>query len=490
MNISDFLTLIIGYFILLYLISFWVSRKKGSNLFFFSSGKNNKWYIIAVSMIGTTLSGITFISVPGKVATMHWGYLIFILGNILGILFVIFVLLPLYYQLKVISIYSYIGVRFNLPMQKIAASLFLVARSVATAGRLYLILMTLHFFVFEPMGISFITTSFICIFFIWLYTFRGGLGTIIWTDLLQTCILLSAVILSFYYLNRELGFNFGESLQTIFKDPKSQLTHFNDFFTNTQHTYKQFIGGLVIGIAAVGADQDLMQKNLALPDIREAQKEMLTYTGVFLIINICFLCIGVLLYLYAEKSGIPTPANSDFLYPDIALNHLPLGAGVFFILGLTAATFASTDASLTAMTTSFCIDILDFEKKENEKKLRFIRSVVHAGFSGTLFFIGLLLYTFNDEAMVITIFKLTGYTYGPLLSLFLFGLWVKKRTLTHYRSAILIAILSPVLTFFIQFFLSRYRYYEFGYDLIVLNTLLSFIGVYLISSKKTNDYAA
>ena len=379
MSPNILLAFIIGYFLMLISISFFTSKKSSDNSTFFIANRNSKWYLVAFGMIGTALSGVTFISVPGQVGSLaghQFEYFQFVIGNALGFIVVATVLLPLYYRMNLTSIYSYIERRLGVVSYKTAAGIFLLSRTIGSAFRLYLVVIVLQKFIFDSYGVPFFATVLISLGLIWLYTFKGGLKTIIITDTLQTTFLVLSVVLTIYFICSSLDLGFVEAFETIKTSGYSKIFFFDDFVSNKFHISKQIIGGMFVTIAMIGLDQDLMQKNLSCKNIGEAQKNMFTFTGIFLVINLFFLSVGALLYVYANKNGIAIPVDAtgsprtDFLFPEIALNHLTVVPAIVFMLGLTAATFATTDSALTALTTSFCVDFLGFDKKEdiNSKK--------------------------------------------------------------------------------------------------------------------------
>src|SRR5579859_1118711 len=367
------LCFIIGYFLVLLVISWLTSRKSSDNDTFFVANRNSKWYLVAFGMIGTALSGVTFISVPGKVGAPtgdQFAYFQFILGNAAGFIIIATVLLPLYYRLKLTSIYGYIEQALGAWSYKTAAAIFLVSRTIGSAFRLYLVVIVLQKFIFDSYHIPFAVTVLICLVLIWSYTFKGGLKTIIITDSLQTFFLVSSVFLSIYFICRSLDMNIFQAADAIENSSYSKIFFLDNFLGSKLHLTKQFLGGLFITIGMTGLDEDLMQKNLSMSNIKEAQKNMFSFTSVFVIINIFFLSVGALLYIYATRYGIKVD-KTDYLYPTIALKYLGVVPAVVFMLGLTAATFATTDSALTALTTSFCVDFLGFTKNKdlNSKKM-------------------------------------------------------------------------------------------------------------------------
>jgi Na+/proline symporter len=489
MSPAVLLSFIVGYFLVLMVISWLTSRKSSSNDTFFVANRNSKWYLVAFGMIGTALSGVTFISVPGKVGAPtgdQFEYFQFVLGNAAGFIIIASVLLPLYYRLKLTSIYSYIEGVLGQWSYKTAAGIFLVSRIIGSAFRLYLVVIVLQKFIFDSYHIPFAVTGLICLALIWSYTFRGGLKTIIITDSLQTFFLVSSVFLSIIFICRSMHFNLFEAAEAIKNSSYSKIFFFSNFLSSKFHFVKAFLGGLFITVAMTGLDQDLMQKNLSLKNIHEAQKNMFSFTGVFVVINIFFLSVGALLWLYANQHGIKVD-KTDYLYPTIALKYLGLVPAMVFMLGLTAATFATTDSALTALTTSFCVDFLGFDKKAvtNSKKLVNTRHWVHIGFSGLMFLTIVIFNSVNNAAVVTAIFKVASYTYGPLLGLYSFGLFVSKRRQVYDKAVPFICLVSPAICYYLSLYSDKLLGgYVFDNELILVNGLITFVGLLIASAPK------
>lgn len=488
MTSAVLLSFIIGYFLVLLVISWLTSRKSADNDTFFVANRNSKWYLVAFGMIGTALSGVTFISVPGKVGAPsgdQFAYFQFILGNAAGFIIVATVLLPLYYRMKLTSIYSYIEHALGTWSYKTAAGIFLLSRTIGSAFRLYLVVIVLQRFIFDSYGIPFFVTVIICLLLIWAYTFKGGLKTIIITDSLQTLFLVSSVFLSIYFICRSLDMTVFEAVEAVKNSSYSKIFFFDDFMTSHFHIGKQFIGGMFITIGMVGLDQDLMQKNLSLKNIREAQKNMFSFTGVFVVINIFFLCVGAMLYMYAAKYGV-TVEKTDYLYPTIALQYLGVIPAIVFMLGLTAATFATTDSALTALTTSFCVDFLNFNKGKdvNSKENVATRHYVHVGFSVLLLLTIVIFNAINDTAVVNAIFKVASYTYGPLLGLYSFGLFMGSRQVRD-KLVPFICLISPAICYYLSSHSTALFGYTFDNELILVNGLITFIGLFITSTAKS-----
>ena len=491
------LSFLIGYFLLLIGVSYFTSKKSSDNSTFFTANRNSKWYLVAFGMIGTALSGVTFISVPGEVgnpAGNEFKYFQFVLGNAIGFIIIATVLLPLYYRMNLTSIYTYIEHRLGTWSYKSAASIFLLSRTIGSAFRLYLVVIVLQRFIFDTYGVPFWATVLISLALIWSYTFKGGLKTIIITDTLQTVFLVSSVILTIYFICSSLGLNIPQAFETIKDSGYSKIFFYEDFMTSKFHVSKQLLGGIFVTIAMTGLDQDLMQKNLSCKNIGEAQKNMFTFTAVFVVINIFFLSVGALLYVYAKQNGIEIPLDTitgkprtDFLFPEIAFNHLSVIPAIVFMLGLTAATFATTDSALTALTTSFCVDFLGFDKKKDVNAPSVVRSrhVVHIGFSLLMFLVIILFNAVNNASVVSAIFTVASYTYGPLLGLYGFGLLMENRGVQD-KLVPVICLLSPAVCYLLnansQTLMGGY---VFDNELIVINGLITFIGLLLISKPTT-----
>lgn len=489
MTSTAILTLIIVYFGILFLISHFVSNKNSGNDAFFKANKNSRWYLVAFGMIGTALSGVTFISVPGQVGSpdIQFKYFQFVLGNAIGFILIAKVLLPLYYRMNLTSIYGYIEQRLGFVSYKTAALIFLISRTIGSAARLYLVVLVLQRYVFNDFGVPFWATVLISLALIFAYTYRGGLKTIIITDTLQTVFLVSSVIFTIYFICDSLNYSVSEAFEAVNQSGYSQIFFYEDWL-KSNFWIKQILGGIFVTLAMVGLDQDLMQKNLSCKNIGEAQKNMFTFTAIFVVINLFFLSVGALLYLYAQNNGIDIPTvdgkpRTDLLFPEIAFNHLKLVPAIVFLLGLTAATFATTDSALTALTTSFCVDFLGMDKAENagDKNMVRTRHAVHIGFSLLMFVVILIIYLLNSDSVVALIFKIAAYTYGPLLGLYAFGLFVRTKTVKE-KFVPLVCLLAPTITFAISSY-SRELFgdYQFAEELIILNGALTFLGLLLIS---------
>jgi SSS family transporter len=478
MNSTQIILLILGYFSILILISY-ITGKKSSNQTFFNANKQSPWYVVAFGMIGASLSGVTFISVPGWIEASQFSYMQVVLGYIIGYLVIGTVLLPLYYRLNLTSIYTYLESRFGMYSYKTGASFFLISRIVGASFRLFLVANVLQIILFDELGIEFWQTVTITVLLIWLYTFKSGIKTIVWTDTLQTLFMLVAVGVTILFVSSELGLNSSEILGFVLDSDLSKTFFFDDI-KSSNYFWKQFISGAFIAIVMTGLDQDMMQKNLTCRTLKDAQKNMFWFTIVLTIVNFVFLSLGLLLTVYAQQNGIE--AHKDDLFPVIAKNYLGAGVFVFFLLGLIAAAYSSADSALTSLTTSFSIDIIDIEKKYDKKDQIKIRKRIHVLISFLLILVIITFkYIIKDESVIAKLFVFAGYTYGPLLGLYAFGLFTKWLIMDKWVP--LIAILSPILSYVISINSLKWFGFEFGFFILILNGFLTFLGLVLIRRK-------
>lgn len=473
------LLLIAAYFGVLMLISI-LTNKGGTNAEFFKANRQSPWYLVAFGMIGASLSGVTFISIPGTVADQGFSYFQVVLGYTVGYAVIGLVLLPLYYRLNLTSIYTYLDTRFGNYSYKTGASFFLLSRVVGSAFRLFLVANVLQLIIFDAMGVPFYVTVSLTIFLIWLYTFKSGINTIVWTDTLQTLFMLTALGITIYYISSDLGISASSFMGYLGDSEMSKMFFFDDW-KSRDYFFKQFISGAFIAIVMTGLDQDMMQKNLTCRNIKDAQKNMFWFTIILTIANFMFLTLGLLLTDYAELIGID--AQKDDLFPAIATSgELGIGVGILFILGLIAAAYSSADSALTALTTSFSIDILDIEKKYDEKKQVRIRKQIHIGVSILLILVMLVFkYAIADKSVINKLFEFAGYTYGPLLALYAFGLFTKWNIKDKWVPWI--AIASPILSYLISMNSLAWFGFEFGFFILILNGFLTFLGLILIRRK-------
>lgn len=478
------LGLIAAYFLLLIIVSHFTGRH-ASNQDFFLAGRKSPWLLVAIGMIGASLSGVTFISIPGVVGVegknQAFSYMQMVFGYLLGYAVIAHVLMPMYYRMQLTSIYGYLEKRFGVEAYKTGAAYFLLSRTIGAAFRLYLVAIVLQQFVMQPMGVPFAVTVAITILLIWIYTFRGGINTIVWTDTLQTVCMLSAVILTIYSIGTALETDIGGLISMIRASDYSQLFFFEGGWNDPNNFFKQFISGALITIVMTGLDQDMMQKNLSCRSIGDAQKNMYVFSGILVFANLLFLSLGALLYIYAANIGLAIPEKTDQLYPTIALNHLSPAVGILFVLGLIAAAYSSADSALTSLTTSFCVDFLNFEKRAEEEHIKKgIRLYVHIGFSVLLFLVIVGFNAVNNDAVISQLFVAAGYTYGPLLGLFAFGLFT-DRTINH-KLVIPVCVAAPILSYIINANAETWLMgFQFGFLIIALNGALTFLGLWLIS---------
>jgi solute:Na+ symporter, SSS family len=475
--------LILGIFLLYTLMLFaitWITARKANNESFFIGNKVSPWFVVAYGMIGASLSGVTFMSVPGWVQETQFSYMVVVMGYLFGYAVIALVLLPLYYRLKLTSIYTYLDQRFGFWSYKTGAGFFILSRTLGASLRMYLVIHVMQIFVFDAWGVPFWVNVFIFIMLIIIYTFKGGIKTIIWTDTLQTTFMLLAVVLSVIYISRDMNISISDLVKTVKENPFSRI-----FITEWQHErffLKQFLSGMFITITMTGLDQEMMQKNLSCRNIREAQKNMFTFSGIIFFVNLLFLFLGAILLLYIQAKGV-TVASTDDIFPTVALRYLGPVAGVVFLVGLISAAFPSADGALTSLTTSVSIDFLRLDKRDLPEKTKTrIRYIVPLSIA-LLFFICVMIFSVvSDEAVIDKLFTIAGYTYGPLLGLYSFGMFTNRKVKDGLTPAI--AILSPV----ICFFLSRYSVellngYKFGFELLLLNGLLTFIGLWAFSRR-------
>jgi len=480
MNPQVVLLVISAYFILLFLISWYTSRKVTAETFF-TGDRQSPWFLVAFGMIGASLSGVTFISVPGEVGNTNFYYFQVVLGYIVGYFTIAKVLLPLYYRLNLISIYSYLEDRFGFWSYKTGAFFFILSRALGSSLRLYLVASVLQLILFDSLGVPFWVSVLITVGLIWLYTFRGGIKTVVWTDTLQTAFMLAAVVITIFFIGNELGLkSLGDYISSVADDSRSEI--FNWDWKAGSNFFKQFISGAFITIVMTGLDQDMMQKNLTCKNIGDAQKNMFWFTIILVIVNLLFLSLGVMLYLYAESKGISLPDKTDQLFPLLATEHFSAFTAIIFVLGIIAAAYSSADSTLTALTTTFCIDFLEIERKYAPEKRVQIRKKVHIAFTALFYLLILAFYWLNDQSVINSVFIIAGYTYGPLLGLYAFGLFTKWKVKDKWVPYL--AVLAPLLTFAVASNSERWLWgYKFGFEALILNGLLMFIGLCLLRRK-------
>ena len=470
---------ILGYFLLLLLVSHLTARDS-SNDSFFRAGRRSPWFLVAFGMIGTSVSGVSFVSVPGYVGVTQMTYLQMCIGFFFGYLVIAFLLLPMYYRRGLTSIYSYLEQRFGLASQKSGSVLFLLSKMTGACARFYLVCLILQQFVFERFGVPFIVTVLIILVLVWLYTRRAGIRTLVYTDSLQTLCMLTALVVVIVLVMGKMNLDWGALCQTVSESEYSRIFVWDDWMSK-QSFWKQFLSGVFVAIVMTGLDQDMMQKNLTCKNLREAQKDMCTYGVCFIPVNFLFLVLGVLLYTFAAGQGIEVPAKTDQLFPMLVQEGwFGYGVTVLFVLGIAAAAFSSVDSALTALTTSFCIDILDIEKKQlDEVRATRIRRRVHIAVVFVFVIFTLIFKALNSTSVIDAIYIMASYTYGPLLGLFAFGLFTHK--MPRDRFIPMVCVLSPVICYALSVIVPQYTGYQFGYELLMLNGLLTFAALWGLS---------
>ena len=468
-----------GYFGLLILISHLTSGK-GDSKAFFTGNRQSPWYLVAFGMIGASLSGVTFISVPGWVGTTNFTYMQLVLGYLLGYFVIAVVLLPLYYKLNLISIYQYLEKRYGFWSYKTGAVFFLISQIIGASFRLFLVAGVLQLAFFDSFNVPFEISVLITITLIWVYTFKGGIKTIIWTDTLQTFFMLSAVIVTIVLISKELDFTPSAMVNAITESEYS--TMFDWDWQSKTNFFKQFFSGAFIAIVMTGLDQNMMQKNLTVKSVKDAQKNVYWFSTSLVFVNLIFMGLGVLLFIFAQQKGIQIPARTDDLYPLLALNHLGLLAGITFLLGITAAAYSSADSALTALTTSFSVDFLGMDAETDNKKQR---TLTHLGFSIILFLVIVVFKAVNDQSVISAVFTMAGYTYGPLLGLFAFGLFTKRIVVD--KAVPYIAVSTPIISYVLSHYSEvLFNGYKFGFELLMVNGFLTFVGLWIFSKKGEN----
>ncbi|QOR77074.1 MAG: sodium:solute symporter [Thermoflavifilum sp.] len=480
---ATLLLFIAGYFALLLIISRLTSGKADNETFFIAN-RNSRWYLVAFGMIGTSISGVTFISVPGTVKQDAFSYFQFVLGNAVGYAVIALVLMPIYYRMRLTSIYTYLQHRFGFYSYQSGAFIFLVSRTIGSAFRLFLVAIVLQHYIFDYWHIPFWITVAVSLLLIWTYTYKGGLKTIIWTDTIQTLFLVTAVILTLIVVGQRMQLSLAGMVEAIAHSSYSKIFFWDHFTADKRHFVKYFLGGIAVSVAMTGLDQDLMQKNLSCRNLRDAQKNMFSFTAVFILVNLFFLSLGALLYLYAAANHIVLPQRADYLFPEIAFHYLGGMAAIVFILGLTAATFATTDSAMTALTTSFCVDFLRFSDRpdasQKRRQIR-IRQLVHFIFS-LMFLLVVLFFKYAvNESVVKAVFTVAGYTYGPLLGLFFFGICTRRQVRDRWVPWVCVA--APLLCLLLDQYSIQWLWgYRFGFELLIVNGLITFAGLWWISS--------
>ncbi len=465
------------YTLLLFVVS-WITSRKSNNDTFFIGNRKSPWFVVAYGMIGASLSGVTFISIPGDVGNTNFSYMLIVFGYLIGYFVIANVLLPLYYRLKLTSIYTYLDSRFGPASYKTGASFFLVSRIIGASFRMYLVVNILQLFVFDKWGIPFWFTVLLFISLIMLYTFRGGIKTIVWTDMLQTTFMLLAVVITLILMAGKMDITLGTLFDRVLESDYSQLT-----FTNWQHNHfflKDFLAGAFIAIVMTGLDQDMMQKSLSCRNLKDAKKNIYWLSISLVPVNFIFLILGAALYIFIGSIGMASPQMTDDLFPTVALNYLGATAGLVFVIGLIAAAYSSADSALTALTTSFSIDILNMQKwKMNDSKKIRMRYYIHFGVAFVLLMVIIVFRSINDQSVISKLFTIAGYTYGPLLGIYAFGMFTKYQVKDKWVPVV--AVISPVICYIISIYDEfLFSGYNFGFELLIVNGLITFAGLLII----------
>jgi Na+/proline symporter len=471
-----FIIVIIAFYFLALLIISRITSKNANNATFFIGNRKSPWYLVAFGMIGASLSGVSFISVPGWVGTSQFSYLQMVLGYLAGYLVIGTILMPVFYKMQLTSIYGYLEERFGKNSYKTGASFFLLSRTVGSAFRLFLSANVMQIVLFNHLGIPFWVTVLIIIFFIYIFTYKGGIRTVIYTDTIQTAFMLASLVSCVFILSHKINLDFKGMVQTIYHSHYSKILYFENW-ADKKHFVRQFLSGAFIAITMTGLDQDLMQKNLSCRNIKEAKKNMFWFSLTLIPVNLLFLSLGAMLYIFSIKTGFPIPAHSDDLFPTIAIqSFMPAMFSVIFVLGLISSTYSSADSALTALTTSFTLDILGMKGKSEELIYK-TRRIAHIGMALFLMFLILVFKILNNQSVISAVFIAAGYTYGPLLGLFSFGLLTKRKVFDSWVP--LIAIVSPIASFILNYFSNG----SIGFEIIILNGLITFFGLWLFSRK-------
>ena len=467
------------YFSVLLLISYLVGRKNSDNDAFFLGNKKSPWWVVAIGMVGSSISGVSFVSVPGMVRGINFSYMQTVFGFFVGYLIIANVLLPLYYRLNLTSIYTYLEQRFGKYSYKTGASFFLLSRTIGSGVRLFLVTLILQHLVFDAWHIPFVVTASSAVLLIWLYTHRSGIKTIVWTDTIQTICLISALLLLVIQVSKRLDFGLGDFAKAIVNDKHTRIFVFDDWHSK-QNFFKQFFSGIFIAIAMTGLDQDMMQKNLTCKNLRDAKKNMYWYGISFVPLNLLFLTLGAMMLMLSTKLNIALPASSDDILPMFATQYLGSGVTFLFVIGIIAATFASSDSALASLTTSFSVDILGVQHDEPKVAVR-KRKYTHVGVSVLFVVIMIVFKTLNNTNVIDAVYKIASYTYGPLLGMFAFGLFTKRQV--RDKVVPLVAVASPFLCFGLNTFTTNVFNYPLGYELLIINGLITFVGMWIFSKR-------
>lgn len=484
MDYKIILIIFLAYTLLLFFIT-WLTSRRANNESYFIGNRKSPWFVVAYGMIGASLSGVTYMSVPGMVEQHNFSYFMVVLGFFVGYQIIAFVLLPLYYRLNLTSIYTYLDKRFGNTSYKTGSLLFIISRLLGASMRMFLVVLILQNFLFNDIGIPFAVTATIFILLVLIYTFQGGIKTIIWTDTLQTTFMLGALIYTLFAIASQLDLSIGGLFSTIADSEYSTII--NCDYNSKDHWLKQFLSGIFITVTMTGLDQEMMQKNLSCKNIRDAQKNMVSFSFIVVGVTLLFLALGAALYIYTDTMNIQRPALADDLFATVSFKYLPPLAGFVFFIGLISAAYPSADGAVTSLTTAFSIDILKIEKYKSEKLKKRIRLIVHFSFAAVL--LGLIIFFnfINDRSIIDKLFTIAGYTYGPLLGLYAFGLYTKRKI---KDSLVFIpVIIAPIFCYILaNNSKSWFNGYQIGFELIIINGLITILGLLLLSTKEKLDF--
>ncbi len=479
MNAQLILIVFLAYTALLFLITYITSRRANNDTYF-RGNKRSPWFVVAYGMIGASLSGVTFMSVPGNVIKENFFYMPMVFGFLVGYAVIALVLMPLYYRMNLTSIYTYLEKRFGFFTYKTGASFFILSRTLGATLRMFLVVSVLHLFVLAKFGMPFWVAGLIFVLLIILYTFEGGIKTIVWTDTLQTTFMLLAVVVCMVSICRDMDMHLGQLFQKVIQSDYSRMID-TDWHAKT-HFLKQFLSGMFVCIAMTGLDQEMMQKNLSCRNIKDAQKNMFTFSGILVVVNFMFLFLGAVLAMYVSEKGLAF-TDTDRLFPTVAIEHLGTVVGLIFIIGLISAAYPSADGALTSLTTSFCIDIVGMNKRDDwsEKHKKKIRYIIHLSFAALFLLLIIFFNAVKNDAVINLVYAVASYTYGPLLGFFFFGILTKYQV--KDKAMPFIAVASPLLCFASDYLCKTCLGFSFGFSLLILNGLFTFLGMYLFRKK-------
>ena len=478
MSVSIIITTIVAYIALLFTVAY-ISGRRADNEGFFVGNRSSSWWVVMFAMVGAAMSGVTFVSVPGMVATSGFSYFQMALGFMAGYFVIAFVLIPLFYRMKLVSIYGYLEERFGGGAYKTGAWFFFISKLLGASVRLFLICVVLQLLLFEPYDIPFWINAAITVALVLLYTFQGGVKSLIWTDSLKTACLVLSIVLSIYFVVDRLDMSLSDLVSTVRENSNSRIFYFDDI-NDRRYFFKQFLAGLFSVIAMTGLDQDMMQRSLSCKNYRDSQKNMVVSTFLQTLMIFILLVLGVILYTFAEQMGIALPAGTDNMFPTVATSpQMPIIVGVLFILGLVSSTYSSAGSALTALTTSFTIDVLEGAKRFEEEKLTMVRKRVHIAMAVAMFVVICTLHHLGSSNVIDAVYTLASYTYGPILGLFAFGIFTKWNVRGKYVG--ILAVIAPTICYILQHNSERwFGGYKFSYELLLVNALITFIGLLML----------